>query len=145
MARELFLIKTQFNTFKPAFESDLDIAKKIKIGEPIKVKYSFPRNYEFHKKFFAMINLAYHNFDTASNIIDFRKEIVKRAGFYYEHVNFKGVTEYKALSISFASMDEIKFQDVYDKCLSVIFKHVLKLEKTDENLLNFQEELINFM
>jgi len=142
---EIFLMKNSFHSFKPAFESDLEIAKKIKINEIYKVKITKPRNVMFHRKYFALLNLAFANFETENTFDDFRKEIIKRAGFYREITNFKGEKEYVAKSISFAGMDDIEFDDLYSKSLAVIFKFTLKLDMTKENLTNLQEELINFM
>jgi len=143
--KEIILIKTNFQTFKPAYESDLEIAKNIPSGEAIKVKYSKPRNYQFHKKYFALIKLIFENQNLFTDIENMRKEIIKYAGFYDEYTTLKGETEYRAKSISFGSMDDITFSELYKKSLQVIFKHILKLEFSNENINNIEEELINFM
>lgn len=71
-----------------------------------------------------MLNLAFSNYDTDTDFDGFRKEIIKRAGFYTVRTNFKGVKEYTAKSISFARMDEVEFSDLYNKSLAVIFRYI---------------------
>ena len=57
--KEIHLIKTDAGYFIPAYNSDKELSDQIKTGEVIKVKYSKPRNYKFHKKYFDLLNLAY--------------------------------------------------------------------------------------
>jgi hypothetical protein len=45
----------------PMFDSDLDLKKRLKVGSVVKCKVSNPRNYEHHKKFFALLRLTFDN------------------------------------------------------------------------------------
>ena len=139
--KEIHLIKTDAGYFIPAYNSDKELSDQIKTGEVIKVKYSKPRNYKFHKKYFALLNLAYDNYDTGNSFKWFRSEIIKRAGYYEEYINFKGVKEYTAKSISFGNMDEITFNELYSKSLDVIIKYVLTGNTKEE----IEKQIINFM
>ena len=58
---ELTLIKQFDNSFKLAYDSDFEKAKKIKPLKEVKCKITQPRNIKFHRKFFALINLVYDN------------------------------------------------------------------------------------
>jgi len=127
--------------FVPAFESDKEIANKIKINQAIQVNFTKPRNYLFHKKYFALLNLAYSNSDYDMSFEDFRIEVIKRAGFYRTVKDFKGNKVYYANSISFAKMDNLEFEKLYSKTLDVIIKYVLK-ENTKEEII---ENIVNFM
>lgn len=138
---EITLIKNLNSFFIPAYDSDKRIADKIKVGDPITGKFRKQRNYLFHKKFFALLNLAYSNYETQMNFDEFRKEVTKRAGYYKEVVNFKGNIEYMPISISFSKMEEIEFSELYNKCIDVIIQYVLK-DNTKEEIIN---EVINFM
>ncbi len=69
---EVYLIKNLNGLFMPAYDSDKEICNKIKVGEAVKVKFSKPRNYEFHKKYFALLNLAYSNYETDMSFDEFR-------------------------------------------------------------------------
>jgi hypothetical protein len=54
------------------------------------------------------------------------------AGYYQEVPSVKGGTRIQARSISFASMDEDTFADLYDKTISAILKWVLKTYKRSD-------------
>ena len=127
---KIALIKNLNGTFTPAYDSDLEIAKKIKVNSFYEFDFKKPRNYEFHKKFFALINLSFHNQDTYNNLDDMREDLIIDAGFYRTTENKHGGTVKKALSISFASMDDIEFNNLYSRVADVIVKW-LGIEKQD--------------
>jgi hypothetical protein len=127
---KIALIKNLNGTFTPAYDSDLEIAKKIKVNSFYEFDFKKPRNYLFHKKFFALINLSYHNQDTYNNIDDMREDLIIDAGFYRTTENKRGETVKKALSVSFSKMDEIEFNDLYSRVADVIVKW-LGIEKQD--------------
>jgi len=137
---KITLIKNLNGLFVPAYDSDKEIAKKIKVGQAVQVSFTKPRNYEFHKKYFALLNLAFENSDYEMSFEQFREEIIKRAGYYSTFVDFKGVIQYRAKSISFAKMDFIEFEKLYKSTISVIIKYVLQgntEKEIEENILNF--------
>jgi hypothetical protein len=127
---KIALIKNLNGTFTPAYDSDLEIAKKIKVNSMYEFEYKKPRNYMFHKKFFAIVNLAYHNQDTYNNIDDMREDLIIDAGFYYNTKTMHNETTKKALSISFAKMEEIEFNELYSRVADVIVKW-LGIDKQD--------------
>ena len=45
----------------PLYDSDLEAKHKLQEGKVYKVTVSTPRNYNFHKKFFALVRLTYYN------------------------------------------------------------------------------------
>lgn len=139
---EITLIKQLNGSFIPAFDSDKEIANKIKVGDPISGKFSKKRNYEFHKKYFALINLAYSNsiLNESLTFEQFRGEITMRAGYSDSYIDFKGNLKYQPISISFAKMDDLEFEDLYSKCIDVILKYVLKgntVEEIYDNIASF--------
>lgn len=120
---KITLIKTLNGSFKPAYDSDYELCKKIKVNEPYEFEYKKPRNYEFHKKFFGLINLVYENQEKYNNLDDLREDLIIEAGFYTKRYDFLGVEIKKANSISFASMDEVEFSDLYSRVIDVIVKY----------------------
>lgn len=70
----------------PNYDYDFDEKKKLKIGEVYKVEVTKARNYDFHKKYFALINCSweYQNDKTQKHFKDsveqFRKTIEISAG-----------------------------------------------------------------
>lgn len=105
------------------YDSDLDQKKMLKIGQVYKVKVSRPRNYEFHKKFFALIKLVYDNQEVFNNQDHLRKELIKQAGFYDIYHGLNGVPIMVAKSISFGSMSESEFSELYNRVIDVVVKY----------------------
>jgi mannose/fructose/N-acetylgalactosamine-specific phosphotransferase system component IIB len=134
---ELFAIKTS-SGFIPEHDSDYEKAKKIKKGESVKISVTRPRNYEFHKKFFALVRLVHHNQDIIEEEDDLRLYMIMKAG-YVKKIETKDGLMYLPKSISFAKMDEIEFQDLYNKVIDV----AIKILGTDRKSL--LDEVINFM
>ena len=127
---DIFLIKMN-GALYPASENDQELLKKIKSGEPTKVKLTRVRNYEFHKKYFALLNFAYDYWEPATecaekNFDRFRKDCIILAGFHDSYVRLDGSTRIEPKSVSFASMSEDEFEDLYTKTIDVIVKYVLK-------------------
>lgn len=119
---KITLIKSLNGSLKPAYDSDYELVKKIPLNEPIIFEWSKPRNYLFHKKFFALINLVYQNQEVYNNIEHLRKDLTISAGYYDLRHNFDGVEIVEAKSISFAKMDENEFSEFYSKILDVVVK-----------------------
>jgi hypothetical protein len=122
----------------PEFGSDYETAKKIRQGVTYSVELKQPRNYQFHKKFFALLNLCFENQETFSNIQDMRGWLIMRAGFFVKVETPTG-QYYKPKSISFGNMDETEFSELYSKILDVVFGWL----KIDSEQL--ETELINYM
>lgn len=131
----------------PNYDDDFDEKKKLQIGVVYKVKVTKPRNYLFHRKYFALINCAwsYQNHgvtDHFKNNIDlFRKAVEMSAGHcdtIYSIPRKEWIETPK--SISFDKMDEIEFQDLYDRVKDVLFSVFLKKISEEE----FMRNLVNF-
>ena len=135
---ELYLVKTNEGSFIPAYNSDHELAQKIKPGEIVQGKITRPRNVEFHRKFYALLNLGFSNQEQIEDFESFRAWVTMKAGFHKRVVTDSGEF-YLPKSISFAKMDEIEFADLYSKVLDVLLK---LLDTTKEDL---EMELINFM
>jgi len=120
---DITLVK-QFNgSFLPAYEGDLDKAKKIKPNKTVMCKITQPRNIKFHSKFFALINLVYNNQDHYNNIDHLRKDLTIASGFYEKRFTMHGEEVTEAKSISFAKMTELEFSELYSAFLRSIEKY----------------------
>lgn len=160
----------------PISEADKEIYNRWKLGRVICGKFSQSRNYEYHKKFFGLLNLAFDfyepssgvltndekrlatkiftSLDTASNnsgvMLDwgrefmrtesqlrrsqienikkafepFREEMTIAAGYYDEVRTPLGIKKY-ARSISFSSMDEYHFNELYKAVFNTLWRFVL--------------------
>ena len=120
---ELYLVKGFDNKFTVAYDSDYERLKRIKAGKMVLCKITQPRNIEFHKKFFALIKMVYQNQEHYNNMEKLRKDLIISAGFFDEHITIWGETIQTAKSISFGSMNEETFQELYNRVLDEIIKH----------------------
>jgi hypothetical protein len=134
---KLNLVKT-LSGLKPAYDSDNDTFKKIPLNDILEYSVKVPRNLAFHKKYFALIKLVFENQERYTNIDHLRKAIQIEAGYYTERVSLQGEVIIEADSISFASMDNTKFDKLYNDCIDVIIKY-FKFDKKEieDNILNF--------
>ena len=134
------VVKKTYLGLLPASRGEFDKLEKAKFvdGELYEVEINKKRNIKFHRKFFALLNLCYENQEFYTDIEDLRKELVISAGFYREITTHHGEIKREALSLSFSNMDEIQFQEVYDKVLTEI---MLMLDCDNESI---NEQLSNF-
>lgn len=135
-----FLVTKTIYGLQPVFNSDHEKLKesKLKIGEVYEVEIKKKRNYEFHKKYFALLNLAFENQDHFELFDDLRDYLVVKSGYYRKVVMPNGYEDIKPKSISFSSMDNIEFEDLYQKTITTVCNFI-GIEK--EDLLN---EILNF-
>ena len=135
-----FLVQKTALGLVPVFNSDHDKLKesKLKSGEIYEIEIKKKRNYEFHKKYFALINLAFENQDHFELFDDLRDYLTVKSGHYRKVTMPNGFEQIKPKSISFAEMDEIEFEDLYQKTITQVCKFI-GIEK--EDLLN---EILNF-
>ena len=126
-----FLVKKQFGKLVPVYNSDAEALKaaKLKEGEVYEVEIKKKRNYQFHKKYFSLLNLCYDNQEQFESFDDLRAYLTCKAGYYKEVDTPKGKM-ILPLSISFAKMDEIEFEQLYSKTIDVICKF-LDVEQDD--------------
>jgi len=121
----------------PIYPSDYDEKKKLKLGEIYKAEVTKPRNYQFHKKFFSLINLGHSNTSLEMPFDTYRKYIITKAGYFKSYHTPKGLY-FEAESISFSSMTEETFADLYSRCIDVIIKDIgSTTEEIERQLVDF--------
>lgn len=130
----------------PCYDDDFEEKKKLKIGEIYKVEIKLYRNYEFHKKYFALINCAWEYLtekqqDFIKSKNGFRKTLQIAAGWseVYYSINRKEWVE-ESKSISFESMDNAEFETLYNAVKDVLFTTFLRNISEEE----FMKNLVNF-
>lgn len=135
-----FLVKKTVYGLVPVFNSDHDKLKesKLKMGEVYEVEIKKKRNYEFLKKYMALINLCHENQEQFEMFDDTREYLTIKAGYYRKVEMPNGNIQVKPKSISFASMDDIEFDDLYQKVITAACKFI---DISKEDLLN---EILNF-
>lgn len=143
---QLFLQNTARGLI-PVYDADFDEKKKLKIGQVYRCEIKLARNYELHKKYFALINCAWNYLNEKQtaffkeSVDSFRKAIEIAAG-HYEMIYSISRKEWLEIpkSISFSKMGEFEFREHYDSVKRVLFNTFLKEiseEEFNRNLVNF--------
>ncbi len=119
----------------PADEEAQTWFGKLKFGTTVSGKFIVPRNLKFMRKFFAMLHVAYDNYDWP--VVDygsgtclcsfekFRGDVTVLAGYYDISVNTRGDIRKEPKSIKFGKMDEAEFSLLYSEVLDVILMEFL--------------------
>lgn len=113
---EIYLKKI-YGSLVPADENAEEIIAKMKHGQAIKLKYSFPRNYENHKRFFAFLKVTFDIQDHFDNLKHYRKWIVMKSGHFTIITAPNGYQIFDADSIAFDKMDESTFYSMFSDCI----------------------------
>ena len=130
---KLLVIKTPRGLL-PVYDSDMDIYSKIPMNEEFEIEYVKKRNLKFHKKYFALLKLAFENQQDYRLLEEMRRDLIITAGWYDEVVNLiDGEVLKVAKSISFSSMDEIEFSQLYEATKNVISKWLAIDNETIDN------------
>ena len=117
------LLRNTLSGLQPLYPSDYDNKRKLKLGVDYECEIRNPRNIKFHRLFFALVNLGHENTDLDMPFETYRKYILMKAGYFKTYQTPKGVF-YEADSISFASMEQDVFEEVYSRVLDVIIKEI---------------------
>lgn len=123
---------------KPINDSDLIEVVRLRQNTDYKFEVTHPRNYQFHKKFFALLNLGFANQDKVKDFTEYRTIKIMQAGFFKMIITEKGKV-FIPESISFANMDELEFEKVYKTILDIVCSETRLTSDEIEN------ELISFM
>lgn len=119
----------------PADTAAADWLQRVKVGGPVNATVRQPRNGKFHRKFFAMLDVAYSNHEwpeiqtkwgraTVSAEL-FRKYVTVKAGHYEVALTPHGEVRAEPKSISWSRMDEAEFSKLYSDVLDVILMEFL--------------------
>ena len=141
-----FLTKQLNGNLKPSTQEDKEKLAKIKVGEEIRVEFTRPRNIQFHRKYFSLLNLAFDNMperygEQYKNVDQLRKAIMLELGRYKLITNLQGHSWPEIESISFANMKQDEFEKVYSETIDVIIRHLLPGNKREE----IEREIVNYI
>jgi len=142
--------------FRPANESDAEIAEKIANNRYVTADIKQVRNPAFHAKFFALLNFGYQYFEPEPQMIrgieavknrdKFREDVLIMAGHREAVVNIKNEVRFVAKSISFGSMEELEFNELYKTVFEVIWRLVVSKVHgmTEEIAQNTIDQMLGF-
>jgi len=119
---EIHIKRDWQNHLIPTDQYSLEIVQKIKQDAPKLITIKGKRNLEFHQKFFVLLNTIYEIQNHFDNFEAMRYWLIMKAGHYHIIETPTGVI-YKPKSVSFAKMDEMEFQRVYNDVVQVALIH----------------------
>lgn len=130
----------------PMYDSDLDEKHRLRIGDNVLCTIKRPRNYEFHKKYFALLRLTVANLPhliqqqmqifTEEDLLDCLK--IDLGLFTTRWHGGRHIV--KTGSISFAKMDNTEFEKFFSRSVDAILR--IYLRGTDRQALI--EEVENY-
>jgi hypothetical protein len=141
-----FLVVNTPRGLIPLGDDDYEEKHKLKIGQTYSVEVKVARNVDFHRKYFALISYAWEFLNeqetaTFKSKDNFRKYLEISAG-HCEVIYHPRLQEFVEIpkSISFGSMDNAQFSDLYDRVKDVIFSIIGSRVTREE----FERILIDF-
>ena len=133
--KELVLTKAPGGALIPVDPQAAEFIAKLKVGQGVTAAIKRHRNPRFHRKFMALLNLAFDAWEpveatykgqvVGKNFDQFRRDVTVLAGFYEMAVNVKGEVRLTAKSISFQNMDEDEFSALYNAVCNVVLQRFL--------------------
>lgn len=132
---EVLLIKRPDGSFIPADQEQAELAAKLPVGKLIRSDMRRVRNPRFLRKFFALLQVGYEAWEPSltefrghpvqSTFQQFRDSVTILAGFYDVSTSLNGRVRVTPKSISFGSMPEEEFDQLYNAAIDVLLKNVL--------------------
>jgi len=110
---------------------------KIPLAGVVRGKFTKMRNPYFHRKMFALFNMAYDMWEPGEinskygtpqrNFTRFRKDLVILAGFYHVVIRVDGTTRIEADSLRYDKMDNEQFAACYSAIIDVLLQKLPKM------------------
>ena len=161
---EIMLVKLPDGKLEGLSDADKLAYKRFKsrlhnleAGELCTIDAKLPRNGKYHRRFFAMLNLGYEAWEpkrqnksykgmsVAKNYDRFRSDVLILAGHYEQTFSLDGKLKLEAKSISFASMNQPEFEEIYNSVLDVLLAKVLKTYAGREEVNGVVDRMLRFL
>lgn len=149
-------MKSPAGALVPADGEAQELLTKVRLGQGVRCKITRVRNLLFHRKMFALFKLAFDVWEpepveykgqpVAKDFDRFRKDMTILAGFFKTVISARGEVRLEAESLSFGSMSEERFEQVYKAVLNVVWSRVLRLAgyQDEAEVERVVEELLRF-
>ena len=152
--KEIVLTKAAGGVLVPCDPQAAEFIAKMKVGAGVRATVTQQRNVKFHRKLFALLNLAFDHWEpeaatykgqaVGKNFDQFRNDITVLAGYYEMAVNLRGETRLTAKSISFANMSQDDFDSLYSAVVNVVLTRILT-NYTQDQLDAVMDQLLGFL
>lgn len=152
-------VKTADGNLIPAGKIDADLVDQLINGVVYQVDATLPRNYKYHRRFMAMLRVAFDAWTPPllegeyakygqpdKDFEHFRKDVLIVCGYRKPVWSTKsgGQLRFDAVSISFATMDDVAFKEVYSKVSTYLLGTFLTTYTADD-LDRVVNELVGFI
>jgi hypothetical protein len=141
------MMKSYGGVFIPADDTEHEKTTKFKNNEMYEIEIKLSRNPKFLRKVFAFFNFCFAHWSSHNIFMDdaaqkeyFRKDLTIKAGYYTSSYNFKGELSVTAESLSFASMSQERFEQVYSALINAALVHIF----ADCKDANIENQLVGF-
>lgn len=149
--RTIQMIRT-VQGFMPWADADREQIGRIKIGQVCRVVVTVIRNWRFHRKVFSLFQFAFEQWEPGcdeqfKSPDRFRKDLTILAGHYTRTVSLiDGKIHLEAASLSFGSMGQEEFEQVYSDLKRVVWQHVIaqKGSYTEQEFENVIAQLLEY-
>lgn len=124
----------------PMYEDDYEEKKRLKVGKVVKCDITIPRNYEFHKKFAALVRLTYDNLpefrQAAMGVHSWEDMLITiKLDLGYASTVWYGTKQVVIpKSIAFSKMDQTQFECFYDAAVDMVLNLYLRGTKKQDLL-----------
>jgi len=149
---DIYLVK-RHGVLMPNDEADEELLNGINNNDLVKCVISRPRNAQFHRKYFALLDVIYNQWHpinmelngkpAAKNRDRFRSDIAIATGYYDLVVNIKNEVRAEARSISFAAMDEVEFAALYSRTIDYALQKICTGRDRD-TIDNWVNQILEF-
>lgn len=151
------MVRLHTGGFAPATDEDAEAIRKIKAGSMVRCEVKMLRNYKFLQKWFTLAKYAfdiwsdtlepqeYKGVPVEPNFDRFRKDLIILTGRFDAVYNARGDVRVEAKSISFASMSEQEFEQLYSETINVILKKILNsTAMTEDELRGHVDNVLHY-
>lgn len=155
---DVFLVKGDDGTLRAANQDSLTKIQRMQKGVVYKGSVVKPNNYKFHKKTFALLNLAYDHFceygttqmeyrgrKVMPSFDRFRKDLIIMAGHYEPVFAIDGTVRLEAHSLSYDKCTDEQKERIYSDVVNAALKHVYKFQMSEQELRALVDQYVNFM
>lgn len=137
-------MKTPSGALVPTDDEGIEQLRKIKAGAGVRCEIARVRNYRFLAKYMCMISFLFDLWSETMPPMEykgqpvrpskerFRKDLQILCGFFNATYNVRGEVRVESKSISFASMDEEEFEELFSQVINVALSRVLNQPGLDE-------------
>mgnify|MGYP005816003283 CR=1 FL=1 len=118
------MMAKRLSSLHPVDEEAERLLRNLGTGEIVSVEIHRPRNVQFHRRFFAMLKIILDNQSFYKSMDDLL-DVTKLSIGHCRTVQTKGGSVKIPSSISFAAMDEVAFEDFYDRAVVWVCEEVI--------------------